>query len=64
MSINLIAFALSLLPVQEYVLDIEWKDGLPFTVWLHNDTPEAPLWQLFDTLDALNVGYGFIVEAL
>jgi hypothetical protein len=62
MTLNLISFALSLWPVQEYVLDIEWRDGQPFTVWLHDDTPEAPLWSLFDQLDVWNIGYGFIVE--
>lgn len=61
--LTLVAFAKALVPVSGYVLDVAWKDGLPLDVALSETTPEAPLWSLFDLLDAWGIGYYFIVEA-
>jgi hypothetical protein len=61
-ALTLTAFAAALVPVSGYILDIAWKDGLPLDVAFSETTPEAPLWSLFDLLDAWGIGYYFIVE--
>lgn len=60
--LTLTAFAEALVPVHGYVLNVIWKDNLPTDVGLSMDTPEAPLWSLFDLLDAWGIFYYFIVE--